>query len=289
MSIVACKYFEDIGWVIAKNRDRSYKPLIRVRKSFRNNVERLLLWDQKTKYTEGVNEYGVAIVSASISTTTDEIEGAIATKYNSRLTKTPRVYYSPDGLRIRKALFEKTAFEAIRKVIEFQIPGNTIVADKDRCFLIEAGFLNTNEYVYEVVEVPTTHIAVRTNHGIFLPWTGYSADVPQEVSKRKSSDVRYEKVNEGLKRASTFEQFIDVLSTSTDINPQMNPLRVDPRKGAMRTSGQIFIIPKEKTLHYRPIWCDTVFNLDKLNTVNEKTFFEVVSTRKLMSFTNQTM
>ena len=289
MSIVACKYFNDLGWVIAKNRDRSYKPNIQVRKSFRNNIERLLLWDDKTKYTEGVNEHGVAIVSASISTKTDEIEGAIATKYNSRLTKTPRIYYSPDGLRIRKALFEKTAFDAIRKIIEFQIPGNTIVADKDRCYLIEAGFLNTNEYVYEVVEVSRSQIAVRTNHGIFLPWTGYSVDVPCEVLKRQSSDIRYQKVNDGLKRASSFDEFIEILSNSADMNPQKNPLRIDPRRGAMRTSGQIFIIPKEKTLHYRPIWCDTMFNLDKLNTVNEKTFFEVVSTRKLINFTNHSM
>lgn len=289
MSIVACKYFNDVGWVIAKNRDRSYKPVIRVRKSFRNGVERLLLWDHKTKYTEGVNEHGVAIVSASISAKTDEVEGAIATKYNSRLTKTPRVYYSPDGLRIRKALFEKSAFDAIRKIIEFQIPGNTIVADKNRCFLIEAGFLNTNEYVYEVIEVPRTQIAVRTNHGIFLPWTGYSADIPSETSKRESSEIRYQKINDGLKKAINFEEFVETMSSTVDANPQKNPLRIDPRKGSMRTSGQIFIVPKEKTLHYRPIWCDTVFNLDKLNTVTEKTFFEVVSTRKLISFTNHSM
>jgi len=66
----------------------------------------------------------------------------------------------------------------------------------------------------------------------------------------------------------------------------MNPLRFDVRKNAMRTTGQIVIVPKEKTLHYRAIWCETIFDLDKLNTNEEKTFFEAVSTRKLISFNN---
>lgn len=285
MSIIACKYFEDVGWVLAKNRDRNYKPNIRVMKSFRNEVERLLLWDEKTKYTEGINEFGVAIVSSSIAVNLDEKEGSLATKQKSKLNKRPRTYYSPDGLRLRTALFEQSASEAARKIIELQIAGNTIVADRERCFLIEAGFIDTDEYVYEVLEIPKDRIAVRTNHGIFLPWTGYSADVPEEKAGRESSEFRYNKVNQSLRRSSNLEEFIDVMSDVSSNEPQLNPLRIDPKKGAMRTTGQIFIIPKQKTLHYRAIWCSTEFDLDKLNTPEEKTFFEVVSTRKLMSFT----
>lgn len=289
MCVVACKYLKDHGWVIAKNRDRNYKPIIRIRKSFREDMERLYIWDEKTKYTEGVNEFGVGIVSASVTVKEDEAEGAAATRkepVKSEVQKKKRVFYSPDGLRIRTALFEKSAADAARKLIELEIPGNTIVADKERCFLIEGSFVENDEYVYKVVEVPQDKIAVRTNHGIFLPWTGYSREIPDQVEKRESSEARYKKVVEYLKKANTFDEMLSALSDTDDDNPQMNPLRIDPTRNSMRTTGQIVIVPNEHTLHYRAIWCETEFDLDKLNTENEKTFFEVVSTRKLISFKN---
>lgn len=284
MCVVACKYIKNVGWVIAKNRDRNYKPIVRIRKSFRENIERLYIWDEKTKYTEGVNEFGVGIVSASVTVKEDEAEGAVASKKTPEVTKKKRTFYSPDGLRIRTALFEKTAVDAAKKLIELEIPGNTIVADKERCFLIEGGFIQPDEYVYKVVEVPQDKIAVRTNHGIFLPWTGYSSEIPDQVEKRESSEIRYEKVVAALKKAKTFDEILDGLSQVDDENPQLNPLRLDSTRNSMRTTGQIIVVPNEHTLHYRAIWCETLFDLDKLNTENEKTFFEIVSTRKLISF-----
>lgn len=286
MCVVACKYLKDIGWVVAKNRDRNYKPIIRIRKSFRENTERLLMWDERTKYTEGINEFGVAIVSASVTVKEDEAEGAAAVqkrKLDKKAKIQNRTYYAPDGFRIRTALFERSAAEAARKLIELEIPGNTIIADNDRCFLLEGAFVE-DEYVYKIVEVPKDKIAVRTNHGIYLPWTGYSKEIPEQVPKRESSDARYKKAVEGLKRATTFDEFLEALSDTSDENPQMNPLRVDPERNAMRTTGQIVLVPSEKTLHYRAVWCETEFDLDKLNTEEERTFFEIVSTRKLLTF-----
>jgi hypothetical protein len=287
MCVVACKYLKDIGWVIAKNRDRNYKPTIIIRKSFRRNTERLYIWDDRTKYTEGINEFGVAIISASVTVKEDEAEGQAAVNKNKLDKKTKiknRTYYAPDGLRIRTALFERTAVEAASQLIELEIPGNTIIADRERCFLLEGAFVENDEYVYKIVEVPKEKIAVRTNHGIFLPWTGYSKEIPEQVPKRESSDARYEKVVSLLKRASTFDEFLDAMSDTSDENPQLNPLRIDPERNSMRTTGQLIMIPKEQTLHYRPIWCETEFDLDKLNTEEERTFFEIISTRKLLSF-----
>jgi hypothetical protein len=287
MCVVACKYFEDIGWVIAKNRDRNYKPTIIIRKSFRRNTERLYIWDDRTKYTEGINEFGVAIVSASVTVKEDEAEGQAAVSQNKLDKKAKiknRTYYAPDGLRIRTALFERSAAEAASALIELEIPGNTIIADRERCFILEGAFVENDEYVYKILEVPKEKIAVRTNHGLFLPWTGYSKEIPEQVPKRESSDARYEKAVSGIKKAQTFDEFLDAMSDTSDKNPQMNPLRVDPERNSMRTTGQLVMVPKEQTLHYRPIWCETEFDLDKLNTEEERTFFEIISTRKLLSF-----
>jgi hypothetical protein len=286
MCVVACKYIENLGWVIGKNRDRNYKPIIKIRKSFRNNIERLYIWDKRTKYTEGINEFGVGIVSASVTVKEDEAEGKLALKKpKSKDIKTKkRIFYSPDGIRIRTALFEKTAADAARKLIELEIPGNTIIADKERCFLLEGAFIDS-EYVYKIVEVPQNKIAVRTNHGIFLPWAGYSTEIESQKDKRKSSEIRYSKTVENIKKSNNLEEFLDALSEfSNPEEPQMNPLRLDTDRTSMRTTGQLILVPNEHTLHYRAVWCETLFDLDKLNTKEEKTFFEVISARKLITF-----
>lgn len=284
MCVVCAKYFPDVGWAIAKNRDRNYKPDVRIRKSFRRNVERLYIWDEKTKYTEGVNEYGVGIISSSVAVKKDEKEGQVATKskvFDGETKK--RVFYSPDGLRIRTALFETDALSATKKLIELEIPGNTIIADQKRCFILEGAFTD-NEYLYKAIEIPQDKIVVRTNHGIMLPWTGYSKDVPSQTAARNSSDVRYKKVVKALKEAQNLDGMLEALSDTSDPNPQLNPLRLDPQRKVMRTTGQIVVVPSINTLHYRSIWCTCRFDLDKLNKGAEKTFFEVVSTRKLISF-----
>lgn len=74
MCVIAVKYFEDIGWVGAKNRDRNYQPKVNIVQSNRTGVQRLYIDDALTRYTEGLNEYGVCILSAALSVKNDEKE-----------------------------------------------------------------------------------------------------------------------------------------------------------------------------------------------------------------------
>lgn len=284
MCVVAAIFSESEGsWILGKNRDRPYKPTIRIRKSFRNDVERLFIWDEKTKYTEGVNEFGVAVISASVMVKDDEAEGGEANLQG----KVKRTFYSPDGLRIRTALLEKNLIDVLNKLIELEIPGNTIVADKDRCVILEGAFEKFEEqenYVYKSKEVLKNQVVVRTNHGILIPWTGYDANDPDQKDSRESSEVRYSKVAEKLVNAETLQDLLEVLSIEDDINPQLNPLRRDTKRLSMRTTGQIFIVPGKRTLYYRSIWGDAVFDLNSLNKSSEKCFFEIISGRKILTF-----
>ena len=288
MCVVSAKWLPSTGWILAKNRDRNYKPLIRIRKSFRNDMERLYIWDERTKYTEGINEYGVAILSASVAVKKDEEEGAKAVrdaKKSSKKTKIAnRIYYAPDGKRIRTALFEKTAVDATKKLVELQISGNTVVADRNRCFILEGAYTKDDQFVYKIKEVSKDEVLVRTNHGILLPWTGYSAEIESQVKSRKSSEIRLKTVHQALLDAQTFEDVVSALSSTDNDDPQMNPMRIDIVRRAMRTTGQIFLVPSENTMHYRPVWSDISFDINKLNNNKEKTFFEVVSARKLITF-----
>jgi len=285
MSLIAAKYFENKGWVLIKNRDRSYKPIIRLRKSFRNGVERLYMWDEVTKYSEGINEFGIGIIACDIATQDDDLQGAKEAAKDSSITKTKRRFYSPNGLRIRKALFEKTVYDTTKKLIELEIPGNTLIADRKTCFILEGAYTSENgveEYVYKVKEIPNDHVCVRSNHGLLLPWTGYSLDVPEQKEDRLSSEARYAKALELVKKAQTPDALLDACSDTSNKDPQLNPLRMDDSRAITRTTGQIILCPKEMTLYYRPIWCETLFDIETLNKQDERTFFEIISSRKLL-------
>lgn len=282
MCIVACKFFQDFGWAGIKNRDRSYKPEIVLKRSWRNNLERLLFWDLNTRWTEGVNEFGVCILSSAVAVIDDEKEGQTSKK----VTSVKRRYYSPDGLRVRKGLYEKTARDALRSLIEQEIPGNTVIFDEKNCFLLEGAFpVDRDEYEYYYREILPGQIVVRTNHGIHLPYAGYQLDGDEkEQSSRKSSENRYKVALEGVKRAENPQELFDALSDTSNDDPQLNPLRIDSRQGAMRTTAQVLLVPAERCLHYRPIWCNVHFKTEADMEGKEKTYFEIVSTRKLVSF-----
>ena len=66
MCIVAAKYFDKVGWVGVKNRDRNYIPEISFKDTSSHGVEILMFWDDVTQYCEGFNSGGVCIISASL-------------------------------------------------------------------------------------------------------------------------------------------------------------------------------------------------------------------------------
>lgn len=284
MCIVAVKHFKDVGWVGVKNRDRNYKPIVHIKQSFRNGIERLYIWDEKTKYTEGINEFGIGIISAAVATKKDEKEVANAAGEES--------FFSPDGKKIRTALLEKTLDKVVNKIIELQVPGNTFAFTKDKCYLIEGAFKDEdkNDYHWKKKEIKKDETCVRTNHGIMIPFAGYQ-DTPdsdeKERASRKSSEVRLEKTQKAIKSIKEPRDMLDCISDSTsDKNPQMNPLRTSETHGSsiLVTTGQIMLIPSELTLCYRPIWSEIEFNFNKLDGETRKTQFEVISKKKLISF-----
>lgn len=283
MCVVAIKYFKGTGWVGVKNRDRNYKPTIHIKQSFRDGIERLYIWDEKTRYAEGLNEFGVCIMSAAVAVKKDEQEG---TNDNP-----DRVFYSPDGKRIRKALLEKNVDKALKKLIELQIPGNTLVFDNEKCYLLEAAFKDEElkEYEHYVQEVKKDETVVRTNHGIYLKYSGYQDDEQadeDERKARKSSEARLKQARKDLRKVTDPRMMLDAISSVADKNPQMNPLRLSNTHGKsiMVTTGQIMLTPSELTLHYRPIWSDIEFDFNKLDDPAKKTSFEVISSKKLLSF-----
>jgi len=279
MCIVALKYFPDIGWVGVKNRDRNYKPIIYIRQSMRRDIERIYLWDDVTKYTEGMNEFGVSILATAVSVKYDEKEG-------TKSGEDDGVYYSEDGKRIRNALFEKTPEAAVQNLKEAKLPGHIIVFNSEKAYLIESGFKGhrkDNDFTFTSKKIEQDDIAVRTNHGVWLPWLGYQKSDEDGGDSRKSSESRYNKVIKDMKTIKDPHKLIDALSNTDNENPQLNPLRLDTAKKHLRTTGQLMLIPSELTLYYRPIWCQILFNFGKLDSSNTKTYFQILSARGVIS------
>jgi len=293
MCIIAAKKFPGVGWIGVKNRDRNYVPTIRIVQSNRNGVQRLYIDDDDTRYTEGLNEYGVCILSASLSVKSDEKE-----REKTSASDRPDNYMSPDGKKIRDALYERTPKKAIENLIKSELTGCTLVFDKDDCYMLEAGRVidytqngdrKKGPFDHKVIEVKDSMIA-RANHGVLLPQYGYekNSDDPEKKRARKSSEFRQAVAQDEAKKIRDPMKMLDAVSvvrTERGDVAYMNPIRTgDPKKKEMLTTGQLMLVPAERTMHYRPIHSDIEFSYTKLNNRDSKTFFEIVSNRRLLGF-----
>ena len=297
MCVVAVKYMNGYGWIGAKNRDRNYKTDVVITQSNRHGTQRLYIDDKLSRWSEGVNEHGLAIVSASFSVKSDEKEGdkIILKRKNKRDSIG---YYSPDGRAIRKALLAKTPKEALELLVDLKLAGATYVFNEKDCYILEGGFTvrkddatseNPREYKYVINKISKEEVcSCRTNHGIIMKELGYHKNPTDErlVKARESSEKRLEYARK-FASADIEEpgELIDQIAKCPDKDVFMNPMRTgNIKKGEMVTTGQLLIVPKERTLHYRPIYSSVSFDYNRLSGPESKTFFEIISSRKLLSF-----
>lgn len=276
MCIVAGKYFPDIGWVAVKNRDRNYIPDISFKKKHSKGNEILYFWDDITQYCEGMNSAGVGVLSASLMVLDDEKE--IETR-----TKVP----SKDGKKIKASLREQSVESVAQKLIDLKLTGNTLIFNQEHLYLLEGawrpGEYKTKGYSYVIKEIPHDEYVVRTNHGQWIPWAGYQrkSDDEAQTLSRISSETRNAIAQAVVQAANDPEDIIDGLTQNFTGNGQLNALRTTHKKKKMRTTSQIMIIPKEKTMYVRPVQSHMTFNFWELNNPKQQTWIEILSNRIL--------
>lgn len=291
MCVVAVANIPGYGWVGVKNRDRNYIANIELTKSNRKDIERLYIDDKLSRWTEGINEHGVGILSSSFSVKYDEKEGdkAEESSQDGKKRRGDPGYYSKDGFSIRNALLLKNPKEAVQYLAQRKLAGATYVFNENQCWLLEGGFdrKGKERKYFSTIKQITGDYSVRTNHGVSNPDFGYQKNTenPKMDMARKSSLIRRQRVLKQLEKNAPFtpKDVLDCVSHKIDKDPFLNPIRSgNPKKKEMFTTGQLLLIPKTKTLCYRPIVCKLSFDYQKLN--NSKTNFEIISDRKLLSF-----
>lgn len=276
MCIVIGKYFDNIGWVGVKNRDRNYIPEISFKKTSKDGMEILYFWDNITQYCEGMNAHGVGVLSASLMVLDDEKEIAVR-------SKTP----SKDGIKIKKALTFGSPVAVAKSLIKQKLTGNTLIFNSDRMFLLEGcwkpGGYKDKEYQYVIKEIPKDQTVVRTNHGVWIEWAGYqrNPENENETLSRISSESRRLIAEFVAEHASTPEEIVDGLTRNFTGNGQLNALRTTQQKKKMRTTSQTMIIPSEHTMYVRPVQSHMAFNFWELNKTNQQCWVEILSNRVL--------
>ena len=159
--------------ILAKNRDRMFKPTIQViRKLSKNGTEMVLMYDKRTKYVEGMNEYGIGIINSTLLNTEDS---TIGHSYNNR-----------QGNVIHRALVCRSLKEAMEIIVNHKggSEGHTLVGDMTRVYHIEKSYhLGT-----KITQLnPMTGFDVKTNHGLQFPRAGF---VPKDGSNYLGSHIR---------------------------------------------------------------------------------------------------
>lgn len=239
MCTVAIKYIEGIGFVGVKNREHTYKPRIRIRKSLRSAIERLYLWEEVTRFSEGINEFGISIISIQSERTDNLKVYCSGTRYRTQC-----------GLRIRKSLYGKNIREALFYLSQMQVTGITAVFNINECVIHEGSFDDDGKYQF-----------MQLDANRYMPLV-ISDTITETEKDRLSHEI-------GLCQNS--EEMLNTISKLI--------------KEGDNTSGQLMITPNDCTVHYRPIYSKTIYDVERLNSRDQKTFFEIVSSRKLINFT----
>lgn len=217
--IVSKKFGNDM--VLAKNRDRAYKPEIEIVHTLINGIEVVYLHDITTDWSEGMNEYGIGIVNASLLVGYDEKEKSIISKTGKK---------SQDGERIRHALGHKTIKEALPEVVKYNggVKGHTFIADPTHLITVEM----TSKHKPVIKKQDPSQMYVRTNHGLAHPDAGYT-----EGPDYKSSVVRRASAKAVVDKIKNWED--ELLGLRTNKFSHKNPNNMSRDTDKMKTTSQM--------------------------------------------------
>ena len=219
--------------IMAKNRDRAYKPQLEVVHEIVDGVEIAYLRDMVTDWSEGLNEYGIGVLNTALMVGYDENEKKIVKKGGKP---------SKDGNRIRTALTKKTLKEAVETLAKLGVKGHTFVSDPQKMVSMETTSKHSPKL--DIRDLSSDNF-VRTNHGYHYYDAGYTKG--NDYLSSKIRKIGAEKI------IASAEQALDILDgLKKQFYEKDSPLNMRRDTKKMSTSSQLMLnlTDREMTLHY---------------------------------------
>ena len=159
---------------LVKVRDRNYVPAVRIIRDIIDGVEVAYLHDIDTDWSEGINEYGIGVVSSALMVIEDETVKKERTN-------------APDGVKIRKMLTKTTLGGAVSEGVRVGVTGHTLISTKSGIIGIEQ---DGDKPEILVLDSASGAKIVRTNHGELIPEAGYTKgpDLKSSLSRRRQAE-----------------------------------------------------------------------------------------------------
>ena len=181
----------DNKFILAKNRDRAYKPVLEIIHTMVDGVEVAYLHDVTTDWSEGMNEYGIGVVNAALLVGHDEAEHKIVKKGGGKP--------GPDGDKMRNIIKQKTLKDALKACLTYKgkstlaLKGHTFISSPKNMISIES----TSKHKPDIKLHNTESPVVRTNHGHLFTDAGYTNGIKYLSSKMRK--ISAEKVVDNVK------------------------------------------------------------------------------------------
>lgn len=205
--------------IMAKNRDRTYRPNLQIVRECVNGVEIVYLRDLDTNWSEGMNNQGLGIINSTLNGGFDENERIIVRKKGKK---------TKDGKVIRLALTKKSIDIATKVMIKNNTCGHTFLCDTKDLYTLEIA----PGFKAKVKKSSTSNINVRTNHGVLLPGTGYT-----QGEHYKSTQIRKASAEKVLPKAKDYNEVAKLLRT--DMYEPSSMLNMSRKTDYIYTTSQM--------------------------------------------------
>ena len=175
--VIAAVRFDN-GVVLAKNRDRGYKANVEVVHELINGTEVMYWRDLDTDWCEGMNGYGIGMVSSSLMVSQDEKEGLRVINGKKVPDDKHKRIMTNEGNKIRQALSHTTIKDMVdslkngkdKKGEKVGLRGQTLVSDGNILYVLE--ITKDSKKIKKISKDDS--VTVRTNHGIYDKEAGYN-------------------------------------------------------------------------------------------------------------------
>lgn len=274
--------------ILAKNRDRVYKPEIHIIHEIVDGIEIAFIRDKKTGWVEGINENGFGIVNSTLNRN----DGKKIIKHH---------YVSLKSNKIFNALCEGKTKQFINILVEKDersdfFEGNTLIGCNDNTYHLEY----SKNHKYTIKEAKNN--SVYTNHGINMPNEGFtsgqkglSSFIRKNIIEKELKKMVDTNINNCENNDKIYNNISNILNRDyVNIDPRFHPYRdknttkkriknIEKKQKFTSTTGQLILNITDKELMY---YSDTN-NSKKIKYVNKLPRDYIPKIRVMINYTKK--